>query len=185
LHELTIALGANALRRGHADSLADALTSYVLLNGVAPMTSTIKNLIKGIPGAHWLARRLGVTKPDVPSLMPQGEAGIRVMGHRAYIGGMWDTIGRLQFDYLRSQGLLPHHYFCDVACGSMRAGVHLIRYLDKGHYMGIDKEQLLISAGVEHELGEALCAAKEPQFVVSSKFEFERFWHGSEWAILG
>jgi hypothetical protein len=29
--------------------------------------------------------------------------------HRAFVGGMWEEIGRLQFDFLRGQGLKPDH----------------------------------------------------------------------------
>lgn len=131
----------------------------------------IKNFIRRIPGSRWVANRLGLLKPRIP----HGEAGVRQVGHRQYVGGMWDEIGRLQFTFLLSQGLLPHHYLCDVACGSLRAGVHFIPYLDKGHYLGIDKEQLLIDEGIKNEIGEELYNSKTPQFVVSSEFEFERF----------
>src|SRR5205807_88849 len=90
-------------------------------------------------------------------------------------GGMWEQIGRLQFDYLVSQGLRPHHYLCDVACGSLRAGIHFIRYLEKGHYLGIEKERLLIQVGITKELGEQLYNSKQPRFVISSEFEFAEF----------
>jgi SAM-dependent methyltransferase len=57
--------------------------------------------------------------------------------HRA-VGGMWDEIGQLQFDYLRTHGLLPHHRMLDIGCGTLRGGRLFIRYLDPGHYAGID-----------------------------------------------
>jgi SAM-dependent methyltransferase len=137
------------------------------------MTEWIKNLIKGIPGSRWAADKLGLI--ESPKNIPQGEAGVLQVGHRNYVGGMWDEIGRLQFNFLVSRGLLPHHYLCDVACGSLRAGIHLIPYLEKGHYLGIDKERMLIDEGMTKELGEELCRSKEPRFVVSSEFEFEKF----------
>ena len=140
------------------------------------MTRFIRNLLKQVPGARWIVNKLGLAKQH-PQTEPiqHGEAGIRQVGHRNYVGGCWEEIGKLQFDYLISQGLRPHHYLCDVACGSLRAGIHFIRYLDRGHYLGIDKEQSLITAGIEKELGEELNTAKQPQFVVSSEFEFEHF----------
>jgi hypothetical protein len=37
-------------------------------------------------------------------LTPQGEAVLQKRGHRNYVGGMWDEIGRLQFDFSSSKG---------------------------------------------------------------------------------
>src|SRR5690349_20714175 len=50
----------------------------------------------------------------------------------------WHEIGQLQFDYLRSHDLQPYHHVLEVGCGNLRAGWHLVRYLDAGHYYGID-----------------------------------------------
>lgn len=110
-----------------------------------------------------------------PGRRPVGPAGVARLGHRSYVGGKWEAIGRLQYEFLVSQGLLPHHVLLDIACGSLRGGVHFIPFLDVGHYLGIDKEEALIAAGVAHELGSELIALKRPQFVVSPAFEFERF----------
>jgi SAM-dependent methyltransferase len=107
--------------------------------------------------------------------IPHGPEGIRKAGHRRYIGGMWEEIGKLQFDFLVQQGLKPQHYFVDVACGSLRAGVHLIPYLEPGHYLGIEKEPELIEAGMEKEISPEIAKAKQPEFVVSDSFEFEKF----------
>lgn len=104
-----------------------------------------------------------------------GPVGIQQVGHRQYVGGLWEEIGRLQFDLLLREGLLPHHYYLDIACGSLRGGVHFIPYLERGHYLGLDKEEALIQAGIEQELGENLFQEKQPQFVISKDFEVEKF----------
>jgi hypothetical protein len=106
---------------------------------------------------------------------PEGDGGIRMLGHRDYVGGLWEEIGRLQFDFLVAEGLEPGHCLLDVGCGALRGGVHFIRYLDPGNYLGLDKEQMLITLGVEQELGRALYAQKQPELLVSSIFEFDRF----------
>ena len=113
----------------------------------------------------------------------QGEAGVRQVAHRAYVGGLWEKLGRLQFDFLVSQGLEPHHYLCDVACVSLRGGVHFIRFLERGHYQGIEKEKWLVQAGVAQELGEELNRAKAPELVISAEFEFSRFSHQADFAL--
>lgn len=135
------------------------------------MTLTnLKQAIKKIPGIGWLHRQ---ALPS--SYIEHGPQGVKQAGHRRYVGGMWDEIGKLQFDYVVSQGLQPHDYLLDIACGSLRAGVHFISYLDPGHYLGIEKEKLLIDAGIENELSQEAYQAKQPQFVVSDQFEFEKF----------
>jgi hypothetical protein len=108
-------------------------------------------------------------------LPPEGEAGVRLIGHREYVGGLWDRVGQLQFDFLIARGLRPEHCFLDIACGSLRGGVHFIRYLDKGNYLGLDKEEVLIAKGIEEELGPGIYREKMPEFVISSDFEFHKF----------
>ena len=95
--------------------------------------------------------------------------------HRDFVGGdgpMWDAIGRLQIDFLRSRGLAPHHRFVDVACGSLRGGLHFIRYLDPGRYTGVDKHIELVIYSVAAELGLDDFRVKTPHFVISDSFEF-------------
>ncbi|SRR6266550_8644454 len=105
----------------------------------------------------------------------EGEKGIRELGHREYVGGLWEEIGRLQFEFLVQQGLKPPHCLLDIACGSLRGGIHFIHYLQVGNYLGIDKERGLIELAIEQELGQALYEEKKPEFVVSDSFEFDKF----------
>lgn len=114
---------------------------------------------------------LPIPRPDIP----HGPDGVSLTGHRYYVGGLWNEMGRLQFEFLKSQGLKPEHILLDIACGSLRAGVHLIPYLDAGHYLGIDKEASLIDAGIRHELGRRMAKRKRPQFTVSADFDFTAF----------
>lgn len=105
---------------------------------------------------------------------PEGEAGIHALGHRKYVGGNWEQMGALQFEFLLGRGLQPHHVFVDIACGSLRAGVLLIPWLDAGRYFGIEKEAELVRRGLEEELPADVRAARRPQILVSSAFEFDR-----------
>ena len=121
--------------------------------------------------------------PQKSRVKPEGEHGIQVLGHREYVGGLWDEIGRLQLDFLVSRGLKPSHCLLDIGCGSLRGGVHFIRYLGPGNYLGIDKERRLIDLGIERELGQATYLDKKPAFVVSSNFEFDTFGRKPEFSI--
>ena len=104
-------------------------------------------------------------------------------GHREYVGGVWETHGRRQFRFMIEQGLQPQHVFFDIACGSLRAGVRFIPYLDRGNYLGLDIKQQLIDAGIRYELGPELYEIKKPEFLVSDAFEFDRFSKQPDFAL--
>ena len=116
-------------------------------------------------------------------LEPEGDAGIEKIGHREYVGGLWDEIGQLQFDFLCARGLTPRSYLLDIACGSLRLGVKAIPYLDAEHYLGIDKEQGLVTAGLEKELDPKIRQEKQPNIIVSDSFEFEKLGQQADFAI--
>jgi hypothetical protein len=120
---------------------------------------------------------------EPPAAIPHGPVGVRVAGHRDYVGGLWDDLGRLQFDFLVRQGLKPHHVFLDVGCGCLRGGVHFIPYLDAGGYLGIDKEAALIEAGLSHELAAPVRSAKKPRLLVSDDFAFADFGAPVDFAL--
>jgi hypothetical protein len=126
-----------------------------------------------VPGAYWLRRILRLFSAPPPR--PEGVEGVRILGHRDYVGGLWDEIGALQFEFLVSHGLKPRNYLLDIACGSLRAGVHFISYLESGHYLGIEKEESLLHAGIDNELGNQLYNERQPQFVISKTFDFTKF----------
>jgi len=92
--------------------------------------------------------------------------------HREDVGGMWEKIGRLQFDFLVTQGLRTDHHFLDVACGSLRGGIHFIRYLEAGHYFGVDKNKELLDAGRKIELKRHNLIHKNPTLLRMDNFEF-------------
>ena len=93
--------------------------------------------------------------------------------HRDYVGGKWCEIGKLQFNFLKAQGLMPNHKLIDVGCGSLRGGVHFIKYLNKYNYYGTDLTIEIINAGIENELsGEEKEKIDMENFCISSHFKF-------------
>jgi SAM-dependent methyltransferase len=82
----------------------------------------------------------------------------------------WDYLGRLQLDYLVERGLEPAHHLLDVGCGPLRAGVHFIRYLEPGHYAGVDRRPELLEAGRTVELPRHGLEGKEPVLLASDRF---------------
>jgi SAM-dependent methyltransferase len=97
------------------------------------------------------------------------------VNHRESVGGRWQEIGSLTFDFLVRRGMKPDDVLLDIGCGALRAGVHLIPYLDEGNYLGLDIDGALIEAGLRYELDSETVAARKPEFVVSDSFAFDRF----------
>jgi SAM-dependent methyltransferase len=67
--------------------------------------------------------------------------------HRQAVGGLWEEVGKLQLEYLLAQGLRPEHFLLDVGCGALRGGIHFVRYLQPGHYCGVDADPEILAAG--------------------------------------
>jgi cyclopropane fatty-acyl-phospholipid synthase-like methyltransferase len=82
------------------------------------------------------------------------------------VGGRWEEIGSLQFTFLKARGLEPHHKMLDFGCGSLRGGLHFIRYLDPGGYLGVDISAEALAAGKQY-LEEAGLTEKQPTLELS------------------
>ncbi|CAK6702004.1 class I SAM-dependent methyltransferase [Synechococcus sp. CBW1107] len=122
-----------------------------------------------------MVQHLDAVPPMTSSLPPSGAEGVAELGHRRYVGGLWEEIGQLQFDFLLAQGLQPSHVLLDIACGALRLGVKVIPYLEPEHYLGMEKEAALLQAGLEQELTAAVRHQKRPQLLQGADFSFERF----------
>lgn len=109
-------------------------------------------------------------------------AEIAVGQHRSVVGGLWDELGTLQFEFLKLQGLQPEHTLVDIGCGALRGGIRFIPYLNAGNYYGIDRNQSLIEAG-KAELAAAGTPDKRPTFCVNEQFELGRFAMKFDYAI--
>lgn len=77
------------------------------------------------------------------------------------VGGLWDEMGKLQFNYLLKNGLKPEHRFLDFGCGALRGGLHYIGYLNAGNYEGIDISEDILREGKKF-LKEANLEGKNP-----------------------
>ena len=94
--------------------------------------------------------------------------------HRSFVGGLWQEIGSLQFEFLRQNGLSPHHRLIDIGCGALRCGIPIIRFLEAGNYFGLDLNASLIEAA-KYELVKEALTAQNPHLLVSDAFEMTRF----------
>jgi SAM-dependent methyltransferase len=94
--------------------------------------------------------------------------------HRDAVGGLWDEMGRLQCEFLINKGLRPEHRLIDVGCGSLRGGIHFIRYLAAGNYYGLDVNASLIEAG-RCEVQAAGLADRQINLLIDDRFGLDRF----------
>lgn len=93
--------------------------------------------------------------------------------HRGHVGGAWDQIGKLQFDFLVARGLQPQHRFLDVGCGAMRGGIHFASFVDPGNYYGIDVNDRLLEAALRVEIPAAGLADRVPAANLRETARFE------------
>ncbi|MEN8183957.1 MAG: class I SAM-dependent methyltransferase [Myxococcota bacterium] len=100
---------------------------------------------------------------------------------------LWKAKRQFQIDFLRAQGLEPHHQLLDLGCGTLRGGIVLIDYLDEAHYTGVEVRSEALAEG-RKELAEAGLEHKRPRLVqcddVSSLFLDQRFDYVWAFSVL-
>ena len=99
------------------------------------------------------------------------DARVATDAHSA-IGGLWEELGELQFDFLRSEGLRPEHRLLDIGCGTLRGGLRFIGYLAPGGYTGLDISSAAIEEGRAALAREGL-ESKRPRLLVNDNLRFE------------
>ena len=110
------------------------------------------------------------------------DAKVQEGAHRRMVGGMWEEIGLLQFQFLKERGLRPSQVLFDVGCGSMRGGLHFIRYLDAGNYVGLDINESLLKAGAG-EIAAAGLTDKRATLVQDADFDFGKIGRKADMAV--
>ena len=102
--------------------------------------------------------------------------------HRQLVGGLWNEVSLLQYNFLVSRGLMPEHSLLDLGCGALRGGIPLVRYLESGKYRGIDSNASLLKAG-QIELKKAGLEKKRPVLIQEDQFRQESLGKGYDFAI--
>lgn len=99
---------------------------------------------------------------------------VKLKRHREFVGGLWEEVGKLQFDFMVSKGLTPASTLLDVGCGALRGGVHFVRFLDDGNYYGIDINNSLLKAGMR-ELRASGLAERQVHLHQTDQFDATEF----------
>jgi SAM-dependent methyltransferase len=100
------------------------------------------------------------------------EAKLRAGGAHQSLGGNLDgkvhgEVGQGFFRRFVAKGLKPEDSFVDYGCGTLRLGIHAIKYLSPGRYWGLEISDFLLDQGREL-IGEKLLREKEPHLQVIS-----------------
>ncbi len=86
----------------------------------------------------------------------------------------WKRIGHLQFQFLVQQRLKPEHSLLDIGCGTLRGGIHFIKYLNPGNYTGIDISPEAIKIAqqliIKEDLGD-----RKPRLLITADSQFKEF----------
>ncbi len=97
--------------------------------------------------------------------------------HRELVGGLWDEIGKLQFDFLRARELTPASRLIDIGCGCLRGGVYFVEFLEPANYYGMDISEDLLNAGYDCELRDRNLQDRLPRvnLIADGEFQFAKF----------
>lgn len=134
----------------------------------------------GFRSRRWLVKNAARAAPKHRSRIFRSK--LNPNRHRWVTGGGWDEMGALQLRFLTDHGLRPDHQLLDVGCGGLRGGLHFVRYLDRGHYCGMDKNDALLKAG-HRELRMAGLADRGALLLEDEAFRFSRFDRNFDYAI--
>ena len=93
--------------------------------------------------------------------------------HRTQYGSSWYT-GRANFAMLLRAGLRPDHTVVDLGCGTLKPGIHMIRYLNEGRYYGIDRDCFALGIAITYEVPMQDLQLKDPAFLCTSSFDVAR-----------
>ena len=99
----------------------------------------------------------------------------------------WESHGKLQLDFLKSEGMKPHHRLLDVGCGVGRASRWFVPYLNEAGYTGID----ISRSAIDHALRLSVMEGwykKEPSFSINADMDmggaFDFIWAHSVFTHL-
>ncbi len=81
----------------------------------------------------------------------------------------WEMKREFQIQFLQSRGLMPSNTLLDIGCGTLRGGIPVISYLERGRYYGIDVRDYVIKEA-QVELRREGLRSKEPSLIHFEEF---------------
>ncbi|KAJ6434306.1 hypothetical protein OIU84_017918 [Salix udensis] len=151
----------------------------VLRKGINPRTRAqqLQDLIefKGI--SHYEGQSDNHTALPCP-----GE--LLVEGHHSNYGEPWAG-GRDVFEFLaESSHLTPNSRVLEIGCGTLRVGLHFIRYLIPEHFHCLERDELSLMAAFRYELPSQGLLHKRPLIVRGEDMDFSKFGSGVVYDLI-
>ncbi|KAJ4955924.1 hypothetical protein NE237_012707 [Protea cynaroides] len=116
------------------------------------------------------------------SLQCPGE--LLVEEHHSNYGEPWAG-GRDVFEFVaESVQLKPESHVLEIGCGTLRVGLHFIRYLVPGHFHCLEKDELSLMAAFRYELPSQGLLYKRPLIVKGEDMDFSRFGSGFQYDLI-
>jgi SAM-dependent methyltransferase len=100
------------------------------------------------------------------------------LAETTFLGGPpadFERVGRLSFEVLLREGLLPSSRVLDVGCGALRVGYWLMRFLDPGRYFGIEPNRQMLAVGLEEIVEPEVVQRAAARFSHNDDFDFAVF----------
>lgn len=101
--------------------------------------------------------------------------------HHAY-GRPW-CLGRDQFEYLVTRGVVEGNRVLDLGCGVLRLGVWLIPRVGEDCYYGIEAHRRSLEVVVEYEVPLHGLEAYRPRLLLDENFSAAHFGVSFDWII--
>jgi SAM-dependent methyltransferase len=163
------------IRVGYARALAR-------LSGSDVAARRVMNLAKRFSKAFRKPRRV---KRNYAAITLE-ERDIRSGAYKKYMPGgaaQWHQRGAFQFFFLKRMGLQASSRLLDVGCGPIRAGSHLIPYLNEGNYCGADYNKYFIAAA-RRIVEDGGLLGRRPLLEIIHNFDFSQIPVEFDFAIV-
>lgn len=104
--------------------------------------------------------------------------------HHSNYGEPWAG-GRDVFEFLaESAHLSPDAQVLEIGCGTLRVGLHFIRYLKPEHFHCLERDELSLMAAFRYELPSQGLLHKRPIIVKGEDMDFSRFGSGVVYDLI-
>lgn len=104
--------------------------------------------------------------------------------HHSNYGEPWAG-GRDVFEFLaESAKLTPDSRVLEIGCGTLRVGLHFIRYLNPEHFHCLERDELSLMAAFRYELPSQGLLHKRPHIVKGEDMDFSKFDNGARYDLI-
>ncbi|QCE02950.1 uncharacterized protein LOC114167330 [Vigna unguiculata] len=104
--------------------------------------------------------------------------------HHSNYGEPWAG-GRDVFEFLaQATQLRPDSSVLEIGCGTLRVGLHFIRYLNPEHFHCLERDELSLMAAFRYELPAQGLLHKRPLIVKGEDMDFSKFGSGTFYDLI-